>query len=104
MLRSGKLSGAISAVALTRRKRPAMSNFDEILEQVFQQIIADNAMTPEQLGGDETRPAAHIRKSSSASTSHASPRCVPPAESTHTAVILHFLGVRCSMSARPISE
>lgn len=26
-----------------------MSNFDEILEQVFQQIIADNAMTPEQL-------------------------------------------------------
>jgi hypothetical protein len=27
-----------------------MSNFDEILEQVFQQIIADNAMTPEQLG------------------------------------------------------
>jgi hypothetical protein len=27
-----------------------MSNFDEILEQVFQQIIADKAMTPEQLG------------------------------------------------------
>jgi hypothetical protein len=27
-----------------------MSNFDEILEQVFQRIIADNAMTPEQLG------------------------------------------------------
>jgi hypothetical protein len=26
-----------------------MSNFDEILEQVFQQIVADNAMTPEQL-------------------------------------------------------
>jgi hypothetical protein len=26
-----------------------MSNFDEILEQVFQKIIADNAMTPEQL-------------------------------------------------------
>ena len=40
----------ISAGVLTRRKRPAMSNFDEILEQVFQQIIADNAMTPEQLG------------------------------------------------------
>jgi hypothetical protein len=27
-----------------------MSNFDEILEQVFHKIIADNAMTPEQLG------------------------------------------------------
>lgn len=27
-----------------------MSQFDEILEQVFQKIIADNAMTPEELG------------------------------------------------------
>jgi hypothetical protein len=48
LLRLASLWWPVSAVSLIGRK-PAMSNFDKILEQVFQQIIADNAMTPEQL-------------------------------------------------------